>query len=190
MRYKPLILAAGLGILTLAGPAYGSMVWWTPAHMVKALTVLQYPRAGTTGGVCTGLSKPHHGGYAGFRCRMVWQVNAGAATTSGTQTVWVRPLVHGRVCGSTLSLAACRPLKAGPLAGDPRLCPLDDPARCAESAAELAARQHVGGPGGLWQGPSFTCTLTGPLKYSCTLDQTYTVAFTKGVSQWNVTVTP
>jgi hypothetical protein len=190
MRRKILTLAAGIGILALAGPAGATPVWWTAAHMAKALVALQYPHPGTTSGACTGLSKPRHAAYTSFRCRMVWRIDAGSATTSGKQTVWVRPLPAGRVCGSTRSLAACRPLAAGPLAGDPRICDLNDPARCAEAAAEIAARQHVGGPGGLWQGPSFTCTLVGTLRYTCPLDKVYTVSFTRGVSQWNATVTP
>ncbi len=76
-------------------------------------------------------------------------------------------------------------------AGDPRLCSANRPAACAQAAAKLAARRHVGGPGGLWQGPAFTCTLVGPLRYTCPLSgKVYTVKFAKTAAGWKTTVTP
>jgi len=190
--FKTLTPIICVAALAAGGASAATPIWWTPAHMAKALTALQYPHPGILAGTCKGATKARRGAYTGFRCQMTWQIEGtgGVATTSGKATVWARPLAHGRVCGSTISLASCRPLKPGPLAGDPTVCFLNDPARCAENAAELAARKHVGGPGGLWQGPSFDCTLIGTLKYSCPLDQVYTVTFTKGVSAWTATVTP
>lgn len=80
---------------------------------------------------------------------------------------------------------------ATPSGGDPRVCTYQRAAQCAQAAAKLAARRHVGGPGGLWQGPSFTCSLVGPLKYSCPMGgNVYAVRFVKGAAGWKVTVTP
>lgn len=75
--------------------------------------------------------------------------------------------------------------------GDPRVCSANRPAACAQAAAKIAARRHVGGPGGLWQGPSFTCTLTARLKYTCPLaGKPYAVSFVKTTAGWKTTVTP
>ncbi len=79
---------------------------------------------------------------------------------------------------------------AASAAGDPRICSANRPADCARAAAALAARRHVGGPGGLWQGPAFRCALVGPLKFTCALDKTYTVRFLHTTAGWKTTVTP
>jgi len=184
-----------IAALVATGAEAATPIWWTPAHMAKALTALQYPHPGTLGGRCVGATKARHGTYTGFRCRMVWQIegSSGASTNSGTVTVWARPLPAGRVCGSTRSLAACRPLAKGPLAGDPTVCtvtrttPAEQAHDCASAAAKTAiVAKHGDGVANL------RCDEQQDLyHWSCeSLSGPFLVVFTRGVSAWTVTVTP
>lgn len=180
-----ILIFPSIGSAQAAAPIY-----WPPGRMVKALIALQYPHPGILNGTCKGLSKARRGTYMGFRCLLDWQTSGTTGLESGRSTVWARPLARGRVCGSTMSLKLCRPLAQGPLAGDPTICSANDRVLCLHNAAVMAARRHVGGPGGAFQG-QVSCTQTGPLTFSCTLGTgVYTVRFTKGVSQWLTTVTP
>lgn len=175
-----LAISAVVLFLSTAGTALAAPVYWTPTHMVAALTALQYPQSGAV--TCHGIAKARHGTFAAFRCR------------TGATAVYAKPLAAGRVCASPTSLASCKTVASlGKLTGDPRRCS-GTPVECAENNAQLAARRHVGGPGGLWQGPSFACTPAGTLRYTCpmatTVPTVYTVVYTRGQAAWIVTVTP
>lgn len=98
----------------------------------------------------------------------------------------MRHLILPAIIAAALTFAA-----TAMAAGDPRVCSAGRPAACAQATAKLAARRHVGGPGGLWQGPAFTCSLVAPLKFTCPLGGSpYIVKFTKTTTGWKTTVTP
>lgn len=183
---KPLTLAAVLAAAAaFALPASAATpIYWTPAHMVKALISLQYPHAGVFSGTCQGTSKSRRHAFTAFRCSLKWQIEG--AYKSGTARVFARPLAHGRVCGSTSSLKACRPLKKGPLANDPRICSVDDPARCAQAASKAAVVAKEG------MQTNLVCTEAGSvLVWSCTSSAgTVSVTWSKGLSSWIAKITP
>lgn len=170
----------------LTGTATASTpIYWSPTKMANALIALQYPHQGLFSGTCKGASKQHHHAYSAFRCSLKWQLD-GPPLTSGTVRVFARPLVHGRVCGSTSSLKACRPLKKGPLANDPRVCSVDDPVRCAQAASKATVVAKDGPQVNL------VCTEAGSvLVWSCTSSSgTVKVTWAKGLSSWIAKVTP
>jgi hypothetical protein len=160
-------------------------VYWTPVHMSKALIALQYPHPGTFSGACRGTTKARKGTYAGFRCVMNWQ-DDGPPLTSGEIIAWAKPLAHGRVCGSTISLSSCRTLAPGPLAGDPTICSDNDRVRCAQGATEVAivAKRGIQVNLACMEGSSVYV-------WECkTAKGSYVVTWSKGVSEWTATVTP
>lgn len=189
-----LAISAIVLFLSTAGTALAAPVYWTPSHMVAALTALQYPHPGILNGSCTGLLTPRHRAYSAFRCRITWQIigTNGNPTQTGTVRAFAKPAPAGRVCGSTVSLSSCRLLAAGPLAGDPTVCtatrpdPVQKAHDCAQAAAKAAIVAKLGVQVNLVCEQAATvyvwnCTRTaGPA----------TVTFTRGVSAWTATVTP
>lgn len=174
-----------VGVASAATPIY-----WTPPKMVAALKALQWPHQGILSGVCRGQSKARHGAYTGFRCTLTWQTTGAGGLESGKVAAWARPLARGRVCGSTVSLRACRPLAAGPLANDPHVCTATDKTVCVTQNSKLALRRHLGGPGGLYQGDA-SCQPAVGLVVSCVAGGSpYTVTWTRGISAWTAAVTP
>jgi hypothetical protein len=185
MRYKPVIGLAALLCLLAGVASAATPVWWTPVRMAHGLQALKYPPSSLQVFTltCKGATKARHGTYTGFRCVVTYIGHS-------TRTVWARPLAHGRVCASTRSLASCRPLAAGPLAGDPRVCSTGTPVACTARAAETAAAARWKAQTGYSQ-PAPTCTADSTFVYTCTAGaQTYTVSFVKGATAWTTTVTP
>lgn len=115
-----------------------------------------------------------------------------AALCAISLTTWV---VAATVFVLTLSSNASAGTK--PLPGDPHVCVGPSPAYCLVTNARLAARRHVGGPNGLYQGESsctrvsrFTLTFSCQLGTPTTGTKTYLVRFTKGKTRWLTSVTP
>lgn len=183
---KSLCLCIIVALLYASAADAATPIYWTPKHMAAALISLQYPHPGTFSGVCAGRSKAKHGAFAAFRCAMNWQID-GQEATSGKMVVWAKPLAHGRVCGSTSSLAGCAPLRQGPLANDPTVCS-GSPSACAQAASERIVAAKAG-PGTA----NLSCSQgVDVYHWTCTTlnKGTFTVVWSKGVSQWTATVTP
>lgn len=177
-------------VFAITGTASAGLIYWTPAKMGRALVALNYQAPANSflaAASCKGITKSRHGTFTGFRCAVRYATPAGQ--TVGTGVVWAKPLPAGRVCASMRGLAYCKPAAAGALPGDPRVCQLNDPAACTLEAAKLAAGKHVGGPGGLYQGPT-SCNPVSAFVFSCQLDKTYTVTFTRAAAGWTTLVTP
>lgn len=156
-------------------------VYWTPARMAAALTALRYPPAtqNVWKTVCVGIAPRHDGMFAAFRCTVTYIGHT-------RRTVWAKPLNTGRICGSTVSLRACKPLASGPLAGDPTVCSVNRPADCAQAAAKNAVIAKHG------MQVNLVCTQAATIyAWTCTpTSGTYTVTFTKGAAAWTTAVTP
>lgn len=81
---------------------------------------------------------------------------------------------------------------AAPPPANPGVCGKPADPKCLIAEAIQAARRHVGGPGGMFQGSS-SCRRVSKftLTYSCQLGtQSYIVRFRKPKARWIVTVTP
>jgi hypothetical protein len=137
-----------------------------------------------TSALCRGLGARRHGGYALFRCQLLY-TNRAAPFYPYAGSYWTRPWTASTVCVTNVSRGTCPPpVPADPLRGDPRKCMKGWYVRCIAETARVAARNQQGVTykrcvaGAVWT--TYTCTRTG---------RQATVKFIRRPHSWTAGVT-